>query len=402
MLEPGMYPLASVAAPAALERFAINMNEQNLYFAQRNLGANQSGEDILASIVANTSDTPMLESVVSHGYGHDSQLQRAMTPLYTQDDQQPNTYLESFEYPDNNSSSRRPTGRVGINTSDRRSSSPQSPSAQHGHFKRACSPSPRIARAVSPEPVEAAGGAGSDGASLEEEAGEGVHALPLPSPLLSPRARPEHMDTDETVVSMLPDGGALAHGSSRQLRFEADTDMARELRFDGEAGMRFDAEADMRFGAEADTRFGAETDMQFDSEQFDADMTRQQDGMFRHTRTRTEHEVTRQQMSKDMAAVYSMPDLMSTYDNLPPTMQTYLLFELLRRTPRPALQFAAQTVAPVLHRDFVGELPPEVAHHVLKFMGTRELSRAACVSRAWQRVVDGDRAVWRARLIDAR
>ncbi|KAJ2298469.1 SCF ubiquitin ligase complex subunit cdc4, partial [Coemansia sp. RSA 2705] len=108
------------------------------------------------------------------------------------------------------------------------------------------------------------------------------------------------------------------------------------------------------------------------------------------------------QPARDMAAVYDMPGLMATYDNLPAAMQTYLLFQLLRRTPRAGLQFAAQTVAPVLHRDFLGELPPEVAHHVLKFMGTRELCRAACASRAWQRVVDGARAVWRARVLDAR
>ncbi|KAI7820885.1 WD40-repeat-containing domain protein [Kickxella alabastrina] len=83
-------------------------------------------------------------------------------------------------------------------------------------------------------------------------------------------------------------------------------------------------------------------------------------------------------------------------------MQTYLLFQLLRRTPRPTLQFAAQTVLPVLHRDFVGGLPAEAAHHVLRFMDTRTLCRAACVSRKWLRAVDGDRTLWRARLLDAR
>ncbi|KAJ2394866.1 SCF ubiquitin ligase complex subunit cdc4, partial [Coemansia sp. RSA 2603] len=128
--------------------------------------------------------------------------------------------------------------------------------------------------------------------------------------------------------------------------------------------------------------------------------TQDADGMSRTT-TRRSHEVSTQFVGKDMAALYSMPDILSTYDNLPSNMQTYLLYQLLRRTPRPALQFAAQTVLPVLHRDFIGGLPPEAAHHVLKFMDTRTLCRATCVSETWRRVIDGDRAVWRAKLIDA-
>ncbi|KAJ2831533.1 SCF ubiquitin ligase complex subunit cdc4, partial [Coemansia furcata] len=103
-----------------------------------------------------------------------------------------------------------------------------------------------------------------------------------------------------------------------------------------------------------------------------------------------------------LAAMYSLPALISTYEQLPGPVQAYLLFQLLRRTPRPTLQFAAQTVLPVLHRDFVGALPAEVAHHALRFMDARTLCRAACVSRRWRAVADGCRSVWRARLADAR
>ncbi|KAJ1752520.1 SCF ubiquitin ligase complex subunit cdc4 [Coemansia sp. RSA 1821] len=359
-----MYPLASTRAPAALERFAIDINGQNLYFSQNSFdGSSQSGEDILASITANTNEDrgTVLDSVVDHGYGHDEQLQRAMTPLYTQDDQQPSVeslsgaYLDSFEC-----SSARRDARLSRGSGDRRSSSPQTPEPAHGHFGRsACSPSPRIRRTQTASSDADADNIGDDGEGSGSESGDGVHALPLPSPLLSPRAQPEAMDTDEAESSELA-GGVLAHGSAQ-----------RQLQFKAEPGMT-------------------------------PPETGQPSGAFGRTHTRTERAVTQQEVCREMAAVYDMPDIMMTYDNLPPAMQTYLLFQLLRRTTRPGLQFAAQTVAPVLQRDFVGELPPEVSHHVLKFMGTRELCRAACVSRAWQRVVDGDRAVWRARLIDAR
>ncbi|KAJ2259977.1 SCF ubiquitin ligase complex subunit cdc4 [Coemansia sp. RSA 376] len=103
-----------------------------------------------------------------------------------------------------------------------------------------------------------------------------------------------------------------------------------------------------------------------------------------------------------LAAMYSLPELISTYDQLPGPVQAYLLFQLLRRTPRPTLQFAAQVVLPVLHRDFIGALPAEVAHHVLRFMDARTLCRSACVSKRWRAVADGSRAVWRARLADAK
>ncbi|KAJ2690218.1 SCF ubiquitin ligase complex subunit cdc4 [Coemansia spiralis] len=103
-----------------------------------------------------------------------------------------------------------------------------------------------------------------------------------------------------------------------------------------------------------------------------------------------------------LAAMYSLPGLISTYDQLPGPVQAYLLFQLLRRTPRPTLQFAAQTVLPVLHRDFIGALPSEMAHHILRFMDARTLCRSACVSKRWRQVADGNRAVWRARLADAR
>ncbi|ORX66428.1 WD40 repeat-like protein [Linderina pennispora] len=103
-----------------------------------------------------------------------------------------------------------------------------------------------------------------------------------------------------------------------------------------------------------------------------------------------------------MAALYSMPSILTTYDQLPANMQSFLLYQLLRRTPRPILQFATQTMLPVLQRDFVSELPVEVSHHILKFMDTRSLCRASCVSRRWQDVVNGDAKVWRARLSDAR
>ncbi|KAJ1664240.1 SCF ubiquitin ligase complex subunit cdc4 [Coemansia sp. RSA 1813] len=506
-LAPEKYPLADVPMPPALEHFAMDLNGQRMYFSQRDMNSCLSGRDILASISANTvrspepmdhSDDglPLTNAVDSAG------IQRAITPLYTQDDTttavRRNMVLAT---PAGSSSSSIPTSlvtRTPITTSSlrtvsddrsRRSSSPQSPGA-YRHFSRGSySPSPPARRMhqhgadndtsapVSPVvPSEVLGSAENTAAAVAAAAAsiatiaggsEAEHStggtpndadnnmvalddapaggvLPLPSPLLSPRARPEFMDTDDMIEEI---AGNISSGSRgdenngrqksarRQLRFTTHHHGAgyrgKDISDNGEFSPPMSSRQSGAFDAHDNSRFSVRNANSshdvahlFDSrgalgyasngeddDDDDDDTTeyaspssldyQQQHERLARSKT-TSHVVAKQYMPKEMTAMYDMPSIMATYDNLPPSMQTYLLHQLLRRTPRPALQFAAQTVLPVLHRDFIGELPREVSHHVLKFMGTRELCRAACASRRWQDVVNGDRTVWRARLLDAR
>ncbi|KAJ2684576.1 SCF ubiquitin ligase complex subunit cdc4, partial [Coemansia spiralis] len=336
VLAPEMYPLAAAPAPPALERFAVDINGQNLYFSQRGFGGYQTGEEILASIAANNAvadnaaPTARQPVAASAAFVPPEHLQRAMTPLYTQDDEdaamaaaaaaaavggEPSPLLEQFAYTAPVRHAPRPelpaaAARLALGSRSRRSSSPPSPT-HHRQFGR-CSPSPTAARRrqlLDTAPGSTSGSSSADEHSDDDFAvasqgpatavaavdaintADDAAVLPLPSPLLSPRARPEPMDTDDAL-----------------------------------------------------DRPGAQTT------------------------TTTHTDVTHGHMSRAMAAVYDMPDMVAAYDSLPPTMQTYLLYQLLRRTPRPALQFAAQAVVPVLQRDFLGELPVEVAHHVLRFM----------------------------------
>ncbi|KAJ2600793.1 SCF ubiquitin ligase complex subunit cdc4, partial [Coemansia sp. RSA 1804] len=385
-LAPDRYPLADVPVPPALEHFAMDLNGQRMYFSQRDMDSGLSGPDILASISSNTirSPEPLVpepnrHAHTSHILGHaaggaEAGIQRAMTPLYTQDDAQAVRRSAASASASASASIPPPLvlrsmGREGdrSNSRSRRSSSPHSPDTFRHFHRAAYSPplpsqralrlggdspepsSPAIASATEAEAaVSSLATIGGDGDELVASPGA---VLPLPSPLLSPRARPESMDTDDAGDIDISAGGS----ARRQLRFNeatgyASADDATECATPSSA-RRIDA---------------------------------------------------RQRVPREMAAMYDMPAIMATYDNLPPSMQTYLLHQLLRRTPRPALQFAAQTLLPVLHRDFIGELPSEAAHHVMRFMGVRELCRAACVSRRWRDAVNGDRAVWRARLVDAR
>ncbi|KAJ2841281.1 hypothetical protein J3B02_005959, partial [Coemansia erecta] len=87
MLQPDLYPLASVPAPPALQQFALDMNDQQLYFSQNDMVHLQSG-DILATIAENLADgSSQQENSFADNSAMDcADVPRAMTPLYTQDD----------------------------------------------------------------------------------------------------------------------------------------------------------------------------------------------------------------------------------------------------------------------------------------------------------------------------
>ncbi|KAJ1964913.1 SCF ubiquitin ligase complex subunit cdc4 [Dipsacomyces acuminosporus] len=266
-------------------------------------------------------------------------------------------------------------------------------------------------------PSETSSNNGDELLPMEDPAGAGGNVLPLPSPLLSPRARPESMDTDDMNDTSDGDSGALT--SRRRLRFDTDggIDMDMSPPASGRHSGSFDDHSGLiRYvghGRPSDDPFGISSSRIHTEDDADRGSIEEVDegeefdksgaGVHRHTTTRTSRTViANDHPNKGMQAMYNLPELVSTYDNLPANMQTFLLYQLLRRTPRPILQFAAQTMLPVLHRDFITDLPVEVSHHILKFMDTRTLCRASCVARRWQDVVNGNRKVWKARLEDAR
>ncbi|KAJ1912540.1 SCF ubiquitin ligase complex subunit cdc4 [Mycoemilia scoparia] len=101
----------------------------------------------------------------------------------------------------------------------------------------------------------------------------------------------------------------------------------------------------------------------------------------------------------DLSSLQSIKSILGTYDHLPPNMQSYILFHFLKRTPRDVLQFTAQTLLPVLRRDFIGELPTEISTRILKFMDPKTLCAASCVNKRWHRVINTNRSLWKHQLI---
>ncbi|KAG0145192.1 hypothetical protein CROQUDRAFT_133898 [Cronartium quercuum f. sp. fusiforme G11] len=100
-----------------------------------------------------------------------------------------------------------------------------------------------------------------------------------------------------------------------------------------------------------------------------------------------------------LSTITSLPNLISEFAQLPAQLQQYTLFNLLRTSPVPVLQFVQSLVAPALRRDFVSDLPPELAALVLRRLDGQSLCRASCVSRTWHSLIETSPAIWKYRLM---
>jgi F-box and WD-40 domain protein CDC4 len=96
-------------------------------------------------------------------------------------------------------------------------------------------------------------------------------------------------------------------------------------------------------------------------------------------------------------AIMQIPTMCETFDVLPPNVQSYVLWQLLRRCQIPTLQFAAEVIAPTLQRDFLADLPLELSLNILKYLDSKSLCRAGMVSRMWHKIVDADDYIWKHR-----
>ncbi|GAA6001194.1 hypothetical protein JCM10207_007454 [Rhodosporidiobolus poonsookiae] len=99
------------------------------------------------------------------------------------------------------------------------------------------------------------------------------------------------------------------------------------------------------------------------------------------------------------SSLLSLPDFINTFDQLPSTLQSYLVFQLLRRSSIPVLQTLNQVIEPSLRRDFLSDLPPELGFQVLCLLDAKTLCRASLVSKKWKGLIDGEWRVWKDKLV---
>lgn len=87
--------------------------------------------------------------------------------------------------------------------------------------------------------------------------------------------------------------------------------------------------------------------------------------------------------------------MLATFDAMPNDMQSFMMYQFLRRCSRRTLHVIADVVNPALKCDFLDQLPLELSLHILSFLDFKEHCRAAQVSKQWRIIVDANETGWK-------
>ena len=93
--------------------------------------------------------------------------------------------------------------------------------------------------------------------------------------------------------------------------------------------------------------------------------------------------------------IMDIPTMVDAFDNMPQAMQTYLIYQFLRRCAKPTLQMVANVVNPALKCDPFSVLPPELSLNITRFLDAQSMCRAAQVSKRWRKLINSDERAWK-------
>ncbi|KAF9578910.1 SCF ubiquitin ligase complex subunit cdc4, partial [Lunasporangiospora selenospora] len=135
-------------------------------------------------------------------------------------------------------------------------------------------------------------------------------------------------------------------------------------------------------------------DEQADEEVYMSEPEEEMEGQEQHQEDMDVERSLQPTSASHIPTLLDLPTLVSTFDALPSTLQSYMLFHLLRRTPAPTLQFVSNVILATMKTDFLSLLPVELGRNILRFLDGRSLCKAAQVSKQWRVVVDSDAHIW--------
>jgi F-box and WD-40 domain protein CDC4 len=93
--------------------------------------------------------------------------------------------------------------------------------------------------------------------------------------------------------------------------------------------------------------------------------------------------------------IMDIPTMVDAFDSMPEAMQTYLVYQFLRRCAKPTLQMVANVVNPALKCDPFSVLPPELGLNITRFLDAQSMCRAAQVSKKWRKLINSDEKAWK-------
>lgn len=94
-------------------------------------------------------------------------------------------------------------------------------------------------------------------------------------------------------------------------------------------------------------------------------------------------------------SMMDIPTMLDSFEAMPAEMKTYVMYQLLRRCPKPVLQFVGDTVNPALKCDFLSLLPLELSLNIIGRLDVKSLCSAAQVSIKWRQIIDSGEDAWR-------
>lgn len=93
--------------------------------------------------------------------------------------------------------------------------------------------------------------------------------------------------------------------------------------------------------------------------------------------------------------IMDIPTMVDAFDAMPESMQTYVMYQFLRRCAKPTLQMVATVVNPALKCDPFNILPAELGLNITRFLDAQSMCRAAQVSRRWRKLINSDEKAWK-------
>ncbi|KAJ6162770.1 hypothetical protein N7497_002749 [Penicillium chrysogenum] len=99
--------------------------------------------------------------------------------------------------------------------------------------------------------------------------------------------------------------------------------------------------------------------------------------------------------SRSPSSLLDMPKVLEFFDSVPDEVKTYLMYQFLRRCPKPTLHFVADVVNPTLKCDFLTLLPLELSLNIVKYLDVQTMCRAAQVSKKWRHITNSDEKSWK-------
>lgn len=93
--------------------------------------------------------------------------------------------------------------------------------------------------------------------------------------------------------------------------------------------------------------------------------------------------------------VMDIPTMVDAFDSMPEALQSYVMYQFLRRCPKSTLQMVANVVNPALKCDPFNVLPPELGLNITRYLDSTSMCRAAQVSKRWRRLINSDERAWK-------